>query len=114
MHRETGSDYENFDDQATVMMPAQMDLNDRLVVTLPYSVSDVPDLKIYEDYCAEAFFWSQDKGVERILMKLAVEQDGQHAVFTGNASEQVVASAPLTLYGDGTHVHPSFKEKLPK
>ena len=47
-------------------------------------------------------------------MKLATEQDGQHAVFTGNASEQVVASSPLTLSGDGTHVHLPFKEKLPK
>ena len=99
------------DDQAMLMMPAQMDLNDRLVVTLPYSASDVSDLKIYENCCAEVFFWSQDKGVERSFMKLAVEQDGQHAVFTGNASEQVVASSPLTLSGDGTHVHRSFKGK---
>ena len=102
------------DDQATLMMPAQMDLNDRLVVTLPYSVSDVPDLKIYENYCAEAFFWSHSKGVERSLVKLAIESDAQHAVFTGNAGEQVVASSPLTLHGDGTRVRESFADKLPK
>jgi len=110
-----GGDTKDIDDnQAMLMMPAQMALSDRLVVTLPYSVSDVPDLKISENYCAEAFLWSQSKGVERSLMKLAVEQDAQHAVFTGHAGEQVVASSPLTLCGNGTHVHPSFAEKLPK
>ena len=102
------------DDEAMLMMPAQMALHDRLVVQLPYSVSTAPDLKIYENYCAEAFFWSHSKGVERGLVKLAIESDAQHAVFTGNAGEQVVAPSPLTQRGDGTRVHESFADKLPK
>ncbi len=47
-------------------------------------------------------------------MKIAVEQNPQHPVVTGTPGQQIVATSPLSPYGDGTKVHPSLADKLPK